>query len=161
MGILRRDILRLSACLATLPVASRRAFADTYPSRPVRVLVATSAGGSTDIIGRLVARENPQKVTQERAVQKRAPGTVLIDASQNAEGRPLAAVYTVRAFPYAPVSTPIEHAELKRSLRPEKLNLKTTPARVEKLGDLWSDFWKKRQRLEEALERLHQLTLDS
>jgi bifunctional non-homologous end joining protein LigD len=113
-----------------------------------------------DIIGRLVARENPQKVTQERAVEKRAPGTVLIDASQNAEGRPLATVYTVRAFPHAPVSTPLLPDELKRSLRPEKLNLKTAPARVEKLGDLWADFWTKRQRLEEALEKLQQEVQD-
>jgi bifunctional non-homologous end joining protein LigD len=108
-----------------------------------------------EIIGRLVARENPQKVTQERAVEKRAPGTVLIDASQNALGRPLATVYTVRAFPHAPVSTPIAPGELNPSLRPEKLNLKTTPARLEKLGDLWADFWKRRQRLEEAVESLH------
>jgi bifunctional non-homologous end joining protein LigD len=108
-----------------------------------------------EIIARLVAREHAQKVTQQRAVEKRPPGSVLIDVSQNAEGRPLAAVYTVRAFPHAPVSAPISPGELKRSLRPEKLNLKTTPVRVEKRGDLWADFWKKRQRLEEALERLH------
>jgi bifunctional non-homologous end joining protein LigD len=114
-----------------------------------------------EIIGRLVARENPQKVTQERAVEKRAPGTVLIDASQNALGRPLATVYTVRAFPRAPVSTPISPGELNRSLRPEKLDLKTTPARVEKFGDLWADFWKHRQGLEEAVERLHQSTVNN
>jgi len=114
-----------------------------------------------EIIGRLVARENPQTVTQERAVEKRRQGTVLIDASQNALGRPLATVYTVRAFPHAPVSTPISPGELNRSLRPEKLNLKTTPLRVEKLGDLWADFWKHRQRLEEAVERLHQSTVNS
>jgi bifunctional non-homologous end joining protein LigD len=114
-----------------------------------------------EIIARLVARENPQKVTQERAVEKRAKGTVLIDASQNALGRPLATVYTVRAFPQAPVSTPISAGELQRSLRPEKLNLKTTPARVEKLGDLWADFLERRQRLEEAVEKLHQLTVHS
>ena len=114
-----------------------------------------------EIIGRLVARENPRKVTQERAVEKRAPGTVLIDASQNAFGRPLATVYTVRAFPGAPVSTPISPGELNPSLRPEKLNLKTTPARVEKLGDLWATFWNERQRLEEALERLRQSTVNS
>ena len=50
MGILRRDILRLSAGLPALSVASRLAFADTYPSRPVRVLVATSAGGSGCVV---------------------------------------------------------------------------------------------------------------
>jgi bifunctional non-homologous end joining protein LigD len=114
-----------------------------------------------EIIGRLVARENPQKVTQERAVEKRAPDTVLIDASQNALGRPLATVYTVRAFPHAPVSTPIAPEELNPSLRPEKLNLKTTPQRIEKLGDLWAGFWKQHQRLEEAVERLHQSTVSS
>ena len=114
-----------------------------------------------EIIGRLVARENPQKVTQERAVEKRRQGTVLIDASQNALGRPLATVYTVRAFPRAPVSTPISPGELNRSLRPEKLNLKTTPARVENLGDLWADFWQHRQKLEEAVERLHQSAVNS
>ena len=114
-----------------------------------------------EIIGRLVARENPQEVTQERAVEKRAPGTVLIDASQNALGRPLATVYTVRAFPHAPVSTPISPQELKPSLRPDQLNLKTTPALVEKLGDLWAGFWNHRQRLEEALERLRRSTARS
>jgi bifunctional non-homologous end joining protein LigD len=85
----------------------------------------------------------------------------LIDASQNALGRPLATVYTVRAFPGAPVSTPISAEELNPSLRPEKLNVKTTPSRVEKLGDLWSGFWKHRQRLEEAVDRLQQSTVSS
>ena len=38
--------------LAALPVASRIAVAETYPSRPVRILVATSAGGGTDLVAR-------------------------------------------------------------------------------------------------------------
>ena len=74
MGIPRRDILRLSAGLASLPVASRLAFADTYPSRPVRVLVATSAGGSTDIIGRLVAQYLTEKLGQPFFVENRPGG---------------------------------------------------------------------------------------
>src|SRR5215475_3847685 len=74
MEILRRDILRLSAGLASLPVASRLAFADTYPSRPVRVLVATSAGGSTDIIGRLVAQYLTEKLGQPFFVENRPGG---------------------------------------------------------------------------------------
>src|SRR6516225_6394075 len=74
MGILRRDILRLSASLAALPVASRRAFADTYPARPGRVLVATSAGGSPDIIGRLVAQYLSDKLGQPFFVENRPGG---------------------------------------------------------------------------------------
>src|SRR6516162_284339 len=74
MRILRRDVLRLSACLAALPVASRPACADTYPSRPIRVLVATSAGGSTDIIGRLVAQYLTEKLGQPFFVENRPGG---------------------------------------------------------------------------------------
>ena len=74
MRILRRDVLRLSVSLVALPVASRLAFADTYPSRPVRVLVATSAGGSTDIIGRLVAQYLSDKLGQSFFVENRPGG---------------------------------------------------------------------------------------
>jgi hypothetical protein len=78
MGILRRDILRLSAGLAALPVVSRLALADTYPSRPVRVLVATSAGGSTDIIGRLVAQYLTEKLGQPFFNQAIPPSPLVI-----------------------------------------------------------------------------------
>src|SRR3989454_2057651 len=107
-----------------------------------------------DIVGRLVAAEHPKLVTQQRAVEKRPPGTVLIDAYQNASGRPLAAAYTVRAFPKAPVSAPIAPSELRKGLRPEQLNIKSIFARLVKHGDLWADFWDKRQRIEEAVEAL-------
>jgi bifunctional non-homologous end joining protein LigD len=79
---------------------------------------------------------------------------VLIDVQQNALGRPLAAPYAVRAFPKAPVSTPILPRELRTSLKPETLNMNTIFARLKEKGDLWADFWKRRQRLEEAIELL-------
>lgn len=109
-----------------------------------------------DIIGRLVAAREPKRVTQERSVEKRPRGTVLIDAYQNSSGRPLATVYAVRAFPGAPVSTPISSRELREDLRPERLNIRSVFERIEKRGDLWGDFWKNRQRLESALEKLGQ-----
>lgn len=110
-----------------------------------------------DIIGRIVAAEEPKRVTQERTVEKRPRGTVLIDAYQNASGRPLAAVYSVRAFPHAPVSTPVSPEELKKGLRPERLNIKTVFTRLEERGNLWRDFWTQRQRLEEAIEKLAEI----
>jgi bifunctional non-homologous end joining protein LigD len=109
-----------------------------------------------EIVARLVASEESELVTQERAVGKRARGKIYIDVHQNAFGRPLAAPYTVRAFPQASVSAPLEPRELRASLRPEKFNLKTMFARLEKRGDLWTDFWKRRQRLEKATQRLSQ-----
>jgi DNA primase len=60
----------------------------------------------------------------------------------------------VRAFPKAPVSTPLLPSELRTSLKPEKLNMKTMPARLREKGDLWGEFWKRRQRLEEAITQL-------
>jgi len=87
-------------------------------------------------------------------VAKRPAGRVLIDVQQNAHGRPLAAAYAVRAFPKAPVSAPILPRELRPSLGPETLNIKTILVRLKRKGDLWAGFWKKRQRLEEAIERL-------
>jgi bifunctional non-homologous end joining protein LigD len=101
-----------------------------------------------------VSSEHPNLVTNERIVAKRPAGRILIDVQQNAHGRPLAAPYSVRAFPKAPVSAPILPRELRTKLRPESLNMKTIFARLKEKGDLWSDFWKSRQRLEEAIELL-------
>jgi bifunctional non-homologous end joining protein LigD len=107
-----------------------------------------------EIVARLVGQENRNFITNERSVAKRPSGRVLIDISQNAYGRPLAAPYVVRAFPKAPVSTPLSPRELRPTVKPESLNLKTVFARIEKQGDLWSDFWNRRQRLEHAIELL-------
>jgi bifunctional non-homologous end joining protein LigD len=107
-----------------------------------------------EIIARTVTAEHPNLVTSERIVAKRPAGRVLIDVQQNAHGRPLAAAYSVRAFPQAPVSAPLLPRELRPSLRPETLNIKTVFARLKEKGDLWGDFWKRRQRLEQAIELL-------
>jgi bifunctional non-homologous end joining protein LigD len=109
-----------------------------------------------EIIARTVTAEHPNLVTSERIVAKRPAGRVLIDVQQNAHGRPLAAAYSVRAFPQAPVSAPLLPRELRPSLRPETLNIKTVFARLKEKGDLWADFWKQRQRLEQAIELLSQ-----
>jgi bifunctional non-homologous end joining protein LigD len=107
-----------------------------------------------EIIARTVTAEHPNLVTSERIVAKRPAGRVLIDVQQNAHGRPLAAAYSVRAFPQAPVSAPLLPRELRPGLRPEVLNIKTVFARLKEKGDLWGDFWKRRQRLEDAIELL-------
>jgi bifunctional non-homologous end joining protein LigD len=107
-----------------------------------------------EIVARMVTAEHATLVTNERNVAKRPAGRVLIDVHQNAEGRPLAAPYVVRAFPEAPVSTPLHPKELRTSMKPEKLNIRTVPQRLEKEGDLWANFWKRSQRLDDAINRL-------
>jgi bifunctional non-homologous end joining protein LigD len=107
-----------------------------------------------EVVGRMVGAENPKLTTFERTVSKRPKGRILIDSLQNARGKPLACVYSVRAFPKAEVSTPIDPAELEKTIVPEKWNLRTLDDRLREVGDLWHDFWSKRQTLDRALELL-------
>jgi bifunctional non-homologous end joining protein LigD len=108
-----------------------------------------------EIIGQLVSAELPQDTTVERSIRKRPEGRVLLDALQNARGKPLAAVYSVRAHPGATVSTPVTAEELLRgNIDPDAWNIRTIEQRIKKAGDLWKDFWGRRQTLDGALEVL-------
>jgi bifunctional non-homologous end joining protein LigD len=106
-----------------------------------------------DAIVEMARAKVPQLITTERAVRRRPKGRVLIDTLQNAHGKPLAAAYAVRAFPGAPVSAPISPRELKKGLQANAWNIRTMPARLAKVGDLWADFWQHRLRLEDAASR--------
>src|ERR1700687_5163406 len=108
-----------------------------------------------EIISQIVASELPRDTTLERSVRKRPPGRVLLDALQNAKGKPLAAVYSARAHPGATVSTPVTADEVMNgNIDPDAWTIKTVTSRLETVGDLWKDFWRKRQTLDAALEAL-------
>lgn len=103
-------------------------------------------------ISSIVSKKNPGVLTSERTVRKRAKGSIYVDAHQNSRGQSLACAYSVRAFPHAPVSTPVRATDLRGEVHPEKWNLKTIRKRVETVGDLWADFWESRQQLEKLLK---------
>src|SRR5712672_4374731 len=108
-----------------------------------------------EIISQFVASELPRDTTLERSIRKRPAGRVLLDALQNAKGKPLAAVYSARSHPGATVSTPVTADELMNgNIDPDAWTINTLPARLQSTGDLWKDFWKKRQTLDAALEAL-------
>ena len=56
MNLPRRRFLRLAAGTASLPAVTRFAQAQTYPTRPVRVIVGFPAGGGSDITARLMGQ---------------------------------------------------------------------------------------------------------
>ena len=105
-------------------------------------------------IASLTAQQHPGLITSDRTVRNRPKGSIYIDAHQNSSGQSLASVYSVRAFPHAPISTPITSSELSSKISPETWNLSSIRHRIEKVGDLWVDFWKQRQQLEPAVRRL-------
>jgi tripartite-type tricarboxylate transporter receptor subunit TctC len=73
MKIHRRRILKLAAGSVALPALSRMALAQSYPARPVRLIVTIPAGGSPDIIGRLMAQWLSERLGQAFVVDNR-PG---------------------------------------------------------------------------------------
>jgi tripartite-type tricarboxylate transporter receptor subunit TctC len=73
MKVARRTFLHLAAGAAALPAVSRIAGAETYPTRPVRIIVGFFAGGATDIAARLMGQWLSERLGQQFVVENR-PG---------------------------------------------------------------------------------------
>jgi len=89
------------------------------------------------VIAYELASRHPDLITAEYRVSNRPRGRVLVDYNQNAWGRTLASIYSVRPRPEATVSTPVTWKEIERGIRIEDFTVKNVPARIAKLGDLW------------------------
>jgi tripartite-type tricarboxylate transporter receptor subunit TctC len=73
MKLPRRKFLHLAAGAAALPALSRFAWAQTYPTRPVHIIVGFSAGGTTDIGARLIAQWLSERLGRPFVIENR-PG---------------------------------------------------------------------------------------
>src|SRR5262250_2389382 len=73
MNFPRRRFLYSAAAVATLPVMSRFAWAQTYPTRPVRIIVGFTPGGTTDIAARLIGQWLSERLGQQFVIENR-PG---------------------------------------------------------------------------------------
>ena len=128
----------------TLEELEMPAYAKTSGSRGLHVYVPTERGPLqkevwtvAKVIAFDLATRHPRTVTAEYRIARRPRGRVLVDYNQNAWGRTLASVYSVRPRPEAPVSMPVSWAEVERGFRIEDFHLRNAPARVRELGDLW------------------------
>jgi bifunctional non-homologous end joining protein LigD len=135
-------------------------YAKTTGSKGVHVYVPIVRGPTQKQVwtfskefARQMEARKPELVTAEYKVAKRPKGRVLVDYNQNAWGRTLASIYSVRPKPRATVSTPVTWKELERGVTIEDFRMENVPARVRKLGDLWEPVLAKsgRFRLEKFL----------
>jgi bifunctional non-homologous end joining protein LigD len=103
-------------------------------------------------LAKQLERRHPALITAEYRIADRPRGRVLVDYNQNAWGRTLASVYSVRPTERATVSTPVTWREVERGVEIEDFRIDNVPARVRRLGDLWKPLLaaRGRFRLEEV-----------
>jgi len=80
MKLPRRSFLHLAGGAAALPAVSRFARAQTYPTRPVRIIVGFAAGGPADIVARLIAQWLSERLGQQFVVENRTGAATNIAA---------------------------------------------------------------------------------
>jgi bifunctional non-homologous end joining protein LigD len=128
-------------------------FAKTTGSKGIHVYVPIVRGPEqkdvwlfTKALASELAARHPALITAEYRVAKRPHARVLVDYNQNAWGRTLASIYSVRPRPEATVSTPVTWQEVRRGIRIEDFTTRNVPARVQEIGDLWAPILVTRSR---------------
>lgn len=127
-----------------LDAIGARSYAKTSGSKGIHIYVPIRRGPLqkqvwtfAKALSRDLAEAAPDLVTAEYRIAKRPAGRVLVDYNQNAWGRTLASVYSVRARPLATVSAPVSWNEIEQGIELEAFDVRTMPARVAEKGDLW------------------------
>jgi tripartite-type tricarboxylate transporter receptor subunit TctC len=88
MPLLRRQFLRLAAGAAVLPAAARAARAQSYPSRPITMIVPFPPGGATDVIGRILAEGLRTSLGQTIVIENVSGATGSIGTGRVARAAP-------------------------------------------------------------------------
>ena len=93
-----------------------------------------------------IAQRAPKIATVERTIAKRKSTQVYVDWMQNARGKSLAAIFTARAKPKAPVSMPLTWKQVEKGVKITDFTITNVPELLKK-GDPWADFFNSRQSL--------------
>jgi bifunctional non-homologous end joining protein LigD len=135
-----------------------RSWVKTSGGRGVHVLVPIEAAytweqalTAASVITRQARQREPSLFTFDMRRARRR-GKILIDVLRNRRGATLVSPYSVREYPGATVSTPLDWAELERSIYPEDFHLRNVRDRLRERGDPWAGFFAVRQSLTPLLE---------
>jgi tripartite-type tricarboxylate transporter receptor subunit TctC len=88
MNLPRREFLRLATVAAAWPAASRSAGAETYPSRPITMIVPFAAGGGTDVLARILAERMSRPLGQTVIVENVAGAAGVIGVGRAVHAPP-------------------------------------------------------------------------
>ena len=142
--------LFLKLALDSLKIPS---YAKTTGSKGIHIYIPIKRGPTQKQVwtfakefSHAVASQAPELLTAVYQVSKRPKGRVLVDYNQNAWGRTLASVYSVRPNKLPTVSTPVTWKELERGIAIDDFRIDNVPARVRKLGDLWKPLYESKGR---------------
>jgi bifunctional non-homologous end joining protein LigD len=110
--------------------------------------------------GAVLVKRHRDLLTQE-FIKVDRDGRIFVDTGRNGMGATFAAVYAVRPKPGAPVSAPCTWEEIEsQAVAPRTFTLRTMPARIAAVGDLWSGIERRRCSLGAALKTLEGLLTD-
>ncbi|HTA41970.1 MAG TPA: DNA ligase D [Bryobacteraceae bacterium] len=110
-----------------------------------------------EVIARMLASERPDLFTTPRSVEKREKNRVYFDYLQIAESKTISAPYVARAYPGAPVSTPLSWDEVKPGLHPSQFTIGNAVERFARTGDLFAGVLTNLQSIEKAFSGLQKL----
>ncbi|HET7459374.1 MAG TPA: DNA ligase D [Gemmatimonadaceae bacterium] len=130
-----RDELELLGLHGALKTSGSRGLHIVIPL-PRRTTYDTSAA-LAERVATQVARAHPKEATVARSIGDRPPGSVYVDHMQNARGKTLASVFSVRARPGATVSTPVSWRQLGDDFDPHALDLTSVPGRFKRVAAIW------------------------
>src|SRR5262249_7014481 len=88
MKLARRTFLQLAAGSAAYPAASRIAYAQTYPSRPMVMVVPFAAGGAFDVIARVIAPRLSEILRQQVVIENDGAAAGILRTNRLAHGAP-------------------------------------------------------------------------
>lgn len=149
--IVREAALALKAALDDLKLP---VYAKTSGSNGIHLYVPIVRGPVQKDVWRFakafafaVAAQRPDILTAEYKIAKRPHGRVLVDYNQNAWGRTLASVYSVRPTPRASVSTPVTWEEIERGFSIADFRVDNVRERFAGTGDLWAPLLAKTKRV--------------
>jgi len=143
----------------TLTQFGMRSYPKTTGSKGIHVYVPIVRGPTQKQVWKVakslaqtLAAAHPKLITAEYRIARRPAGRILVDYNQNAWGRTLASVYSVRPRPLATVSSPVTWEEIEQGIEIDDFRMDNMPARIDEVRDLWKPLLAARGRF--RLEKL-------